>query len=162
MHWNDKLFTGKQDDWHWGVAISNEANPYPLLLNAFPQKFLVDYPNKSKAHVIRANYSPYADEHDGYEWFVFDKPSCIPTSFQSFTCYSCFNLADYTQLTRSLDPTWDQHPFDELPSLQLAFWHQLDTLQPLAYLGLAFDHRLIIVSKDHSFVSDMLQYKAKA
>lgn len=67
MHWNDKLFTGKQDSWHWGVAISNEANPYPLLLNAFPQKLLVDYPNKSKAHVIRANFSPYADEHDGYE-----------------------------------------------------------------------------------------------
>jgi hypothetical protein len=169
MKWDDTLFRGQRDDWHWVVSRRMVLRLPELVGNYFPNCVLCITAFDS-GHIqpsaeeralgwstlgdvmisppLRTGLDIPCDQYD--EWFIVaERPTAFP-EFDAFVNYGDFNLADPHALAATFDPTWEHFGLDWLYPLQQQFWQIINEIQPAAYI--ASGDNDIVVSRSVPFV----------
>jgi hypothetical protein len=173
MRWDDLIFTGLRDDWHW-VVVREMIRELPILATQFHvgNRLCISAfdsgpisPSQEETSLgwsligelmvsppLAANTEIPCDGHD--EWYIFSRmPNAIDIKHRCVN-YFGFTLADPKQLAASQDPTWDRTKCDWLVPLQENFWRDIDRLNPVSYVS-SGDYD-IVVTKNHQFAESIL------
>ena len=168
MRWDDQLFSGEHEGWHWRVSRHGPFDVDDIVLQYFEGRHLgiaaydggMFVPNPEKIDLgwrsvgglavsppIREELQVPSDEY--FEWYFLDSvPDELP-EFETFVNFSSFNLADPKEMAATFDPTWEQNALDWLYPLQRRFWQQLISINPAAYVS--WGDNQIVVSKETGF-----------
>ena len=171
MHWNDRIFSGTHEKWHWIVSCSSnriarlvdivisEHIGCRLCITAFDSGPIFPSDEETAGGwglVGDAMVSPPISArleipHDGYdEWYIFKDQALLDNSFERFVNYGGFNLADPRELANSFDPTWDRSGLDWLYPIQERFWKQMDSISPVSYVA-SGDNDVIVTQRQSFF-----------
>ena len=173
MRWDDKLFSGTHEKWHWAVSREMVRALEELAVTTFTDHYLciVSFDGGSISPgpeecalgwsciggvMVSPRLHPAVnipcDTHD--EWYIFRTPPEKFPKFDRFVNYGAFNLADPRQMAETFDPTWERSGLDWLYPLQERFWALLEQMDPIAYIGSGDND--IVVSTNRDFVSKFL------
>ena len=174
MRWDDPVFSGTHSEWHWAVScreiprlgalIAEHFAGQYLCITAFdsgpiepsPDELAIGWSLMDEVMVsppLTQDFEIPKDQFD--EWYVVDRQ---PTSFAQihrFVNYMHFNLADPREVAATFDPTWERSGLNWLYPLQDAFWHQLELVDPEAYIASGGSD--IVVSTNRAFVDRFLE-----
>jgi hypothetical protein len=92
--------------------------------------------------------------YDGYdEWYLLEQLPCNDWRPEVFVNYGGFTLRQIDEILNEYDPTWERNGRDWLPAMQERFWNQIDSVNPVTYVGMGdFD---IVVSRRSEFIEEV-------
>lgn len=173
MSWDDPIFSGTHSKWHWAVScreirhlgklVAAHFARHYLCITAFdsgtiqpsPEELEIGWSLVDEVMVSPPLTPDLAIPNDQFdEWYIVEQR---PTSFipiHPFVNYMHFNLAEPREMAASFDSTWERSGLDSLYPLQDAFWHQIELINPKAYVASGASD--IVVSTDRAFVDRFL------
>ena len=167
MRWDDRVFNGMNEGYHWlvsrrqidslGQLVVEAHCGLRLCITSFDSGAIRPNPEEAAlgwtmhgdvmvSPALRDGLEIPSDQYD--EWYVLESPVVLPPDLERFVSYGGFNLVDPQVLIESFDPTWDRHGLDYLAPIQERFWAQLTRISPATYVAMGDQDVLVSRNKD--------------
>ena len=174
MKWNDPWFSGTHDEWFWidcrfqidelPQLVSDHHGGNRLAIATFDSGSITPTPEERAlgwSVVDEAMVSPpltprvKIPREDYDEWYIFPELPERVSILDRFVNHGGFTLADPTKLAASHNPPWHPSDCDWLVPLQMVFWENLTSINPITYVS-SGDWN-IVVTKLQPFAQSVTQ-----